>query len=709
MKLLKWMLAAFLSCVLCVVCVFLVRKAVTPSQPPGRMAPVASTQVPSRVPIETVANTSRPPARQASATPVIPPAPIGNLPAPAVVVRPKATAAAPTPAADTVAAATPAPTPSPTPQFTYDPAVQRAQKFLAELGYEVGKADGKLGPRTAAALEAFQRDHALARTKQADEPTLAKLEEEAKRAAIAKLTAAPTATPAALAAAAAKAQATSGTAAPATTTAALPVRRSGEPQVLVVRGGPKQPDLGHVPALDNKSDVARLQRALADAGFYKGEVDGRWGKESLAALQEFQKSLGQKPTTRIDAPAWEKLVTAAGPTPTPLPDLLVVAPVSKTLKKTKLPERLAWYTPSAEAIATPAVAAASRPATHAAPAPRTQEQAAAPAAAKSVAADAAPAHQPTPIIRPAAAPVAPAPSNDLAAPGAQDSPEKLPASAVPTPAALGSSLNVASATPVQFAPNATAKTGSEAPVLVPQSPNARRSATYAEATLRPAATEARVETVAHDKDPARLLAQRGDRATTDATASDPDSLSARLRAAARELNQPPAKSKREQAQEKVRAVESAYNDLRKRWTGKFSSGAVADQITAVESGFKTMKADLDKGQYDRIIERGDGFKRAIEIVDAHAYVASALSKPQVRAKLSKSDLEAIEALRREAERYPERLEKQEKFLDAATLIRARAGNISAAASGNGSSDRSGDKSATPPAAKKKSRATSKRS
>ena len=51
------------------------------------------------------------------------------------------------------------------------------QGRLKNLGYDPGPADGKLGPRTRAALAVFQADQDLDITGEADDATLAKLEE----------------------------------------------------------------------------------------------------------------------------------------------------------------------------------------------------------------------------------------------------------------------------------------------------------------------------------------------------------------------------------------------------------------------------------------------------------------------------------------------------------------------------------------------------
>ncbi len=58
---------------------------------------------------------------------------------------------------------------------TDDDGVSGAQARLKNLGYRTGKIDGKLGPRTEAALRAFQTDEGLDVTGTLDEPTRTRL------------------------------------------------------------------------------------------------------------------------------------------------------------------------------------------------------------------------------------------------------------------------------------------------------------------------------------------------------------------------------------------------------------------------------------------------------------------------------------------------------------------------------------------------------
>lgn len=57
----------------------------------------------------------------------------------------------------------------------YDPLVEQAQKALTELGYNPGQIDGKMGNKTAAAIQKFQQSAGLSVTGELDQPTQEKL------------------------------------------------------------------------------------------------------------------------------------------------------------------------------------------------------------------------------------------------------------------------------------------------------------------------------------------------------------------------------------------------------------------------------------------------------------------------------------------------------------------------------------------------------
>ena len=80
---------------------------------------------------------------------------------------------APRPQVAAAAAAPQKPKPAAIPAAT----VKRAQGLLNRIGYEIGRPDGKIGPRTRAALAAFQRTWSLPATGKLDKATLNALED----------------------------------------------------------------------------------------------------------------------------------------------------------------------------------------------------------------------------------------------------------------------------------------------------------------------------------------------------------------------------------------------------------------------------------------------------------------------------------------------------------------------------------------------------
>ncbi|MDD5195039.1 MAG: peptidoglycan-binding domain-containing protein [Candidatus Omnitrophica bacterium] len=50
-----------------------------------------------------------------------------------------------------------------------------------------------------------------------------------------------------------------------------------------------------------------IQTALKNAGFYNGEIDGKIGKMTMAAIEEFQKSNGLKADGKVGPQTWSKL------------------------------------------------------------------------------------------------------------------------------------------------------------------------------------------------------------------------------------------------------------------------------------------------------------------------------------------------------------------------------------------------------------------
>jgi Putative peptidoglycan binding domain/PRC-barrel domain len=116
--------------------------------------------------------------------------------------------------------------------------VAAAQQRLKERGFYSGPVDGVLGPGTAAALRAYQRDRRLEVTGQLDAETARTLTNDTAAA--------------------------------------------------------------RTPAAEPVVDIRTAQRQLRERGYYSGSVDGVMGPATEAALRAFQRDRGLKATGRLD-------------------------------------------------------------------------------------------------------------------------------------------------------------------------------------------------------------------------------------------------------------------------------------------------------------------------------------------------------------------------------------------------------------------------
>ncbi len=128
--------------------------------------------------------------------------------------------------------------------------VEKIQNLLTKKGYSLGKIDGDFGPKTEAAVILFQKDNDLKQDGIVGPATIKLLEQAIK--------------------------------------------------YIDLKAG-----------INNDSErVKTIQQALIDKGYKlpKWGVDGDFGKETKAAVNEFQKAIGVKVTGVVDQDIWEKLL-----------------------------------------------------------------------------------------------------------------------------------------------------------------------------------------------------------------------------------------------------------------------------------------------------------------------------------------------------------------------------------------------------------------
>lgn len=148
-------------------------------------------------------------------------------------------------------------------------AVKTLQQALAKAGFSPGAADGQFGPKTAAAVKAFQKAKGLVADGIVGPKTWAKL----------------------------NAAATPSAPAPSTSGGSGPTLKQGQ----------------------SGAAVTALQQRLNQLGFNAGAADGQFGPKTTAAVKAFQNSKGLVADGVVGPKTWDKLGIKVSGTPTTTP------------------------------------------------------------------------------------------------------------------------------------------------------------------------------------------------------------------------------------------------------------------------------------------------------------------------------------------------------------------------------------------------------
>lgn len=619
------------------------------------------------------------------------------------------------------AAAATAPAPTPKPEIPYRAEVAEAQRHLAALGFNCGSADGKLGPRTRSAILEFQKKHSLAATGDADSATLAALSRQVAALPL------PAPNDADMAAAPAS---------------------GDDPQFVVLKKPASNlpADAGPVPAITTVADVKRLQERLVAAKVYDGEVDGKWGALTAAAVRKFQEDNKLAVTGKPDEKTWKllaqvtsgawaggaeksavakaatkpaasgvvsrepvqvemasvakerpalardiRITDAAGPArtsmaaPARIVDAVSVSPFNADDIKPLIARtnKALARTPADQGKAEPAPATESGQKSQAASAERPSAVLEVSKPADPPAAD--PEIDPLPIRRsaspdslPTAAAEAPSPAAapsgneivvrlnaDAGAPSAK--PLEPPADLSPEVAgSLGGEkaravasvdAGLLSAKPSEVA-SASAQKPAEPAILPPIDSAAAKPARKAAAEKdKAAADQPRIALARNDArfeaekfvspglDAASSLVQKMQE-QVESRPSDP-AVAAAVKQAGEQIEVAKRDSARSKAEKKVKEVEAAYSTLKDRYGEQVKKEPLADMMGKIDVGYKAMREDFKKGNYDPIIERCDGFKLAIEMLTndaARLYLEREMEKSSVRSKLTPDERAKIRRL-----------------------------------------------------------------
>ncbi len=168
----------------------------------------------------------------------------------------------------------------------YNSRVEEIQKILKETGIEPGPIDGVMGAQTRVAIRRFQKKNGLKLTGKIDSVTqLALNREEETEKPLSQLETAFDKWESSLPNKDAPAKIDKED---------LTNRAKVQHEVLTSR-------------LNSNERIRQIQAVLKNAGFYKGEIDGKIGPRTNAAIRAFQRAKKLNPDGVVGARTWEEL------------------------------------------------------------------------------------------------------------------------------------------------------------------------------------------------------------------------------------------------------------------------------------------------------------------------------------------------------------------------------------------------------------------
>lgn len=162
----------------------------------------------------------------------------------------------------------------------YNPRIEEIQQILKNARFDPGLIDGTMGDKTRRAIRDFQKAHQLKPTGKINTQTMLALNREKESS-----------------------------------------KKASEmsPQAnriqKVSHSKPLEPDKKRSQIQDeimsyrlqSKTRAKQIQKALKNAGFYKGEIDGKFGAQTKKAVREFQKSKGLAADGIAGPKTWDEL------------------------------------------------------------------------------------------------------------------------------------------------------------------------------------------------------------------------------------------------------------------------------------------------------------------------------------------------------------------------------------------------------------------
>lgn len=164
----------------------------------------------------------------------------------------------------------------------YNPRVEQIQKILKKANFYPGLIDGVMGQATRKAIRDFQRENGLNPTGKIDSLTMLALNREAERER-------------------------SDVESVQKEFKILPAQTE---ELKQKEESKKQLNKEYSATyLKTQEGIKEIQRALKQAGFYKGKIDGKIGPRTKKAIREFQKANKLKPDGIVGSKTWKQLIS----------------------------------------------------------------------------------------------------------------------------------------------------------------------------------------------------------------------------------------------------------------------------------------------------------------------------------------------------------------------------------------------------------------
>jgi len=180
-----------------------------------------------------------------------------------------------------------------------DQTIQSVQQALKDQGFYYGNVTGDKSAETTAAIRRYQIRSGLQVTGEANPETLSSLKLNSKSVSSSQRASKPAVTQ--------SNRTTLDDSSRVSSNSPLPASNEPEPHLDASAAASDAPYQSVPPRMNSRMIVAEVQRQLMGRGYYRGRIDGRYGRGTAFAMRAFQLQSGLPPTGHVDRSTLEAL------------------------------------------------------------------------------------------------------------------------------------------------------------------------------------------------------------------------------------------------------------------------------------------------------------------------------------------------------------------------------------------------------------------